>query len=386
MKPGRVHHQASPEPIGRWKALVFTLIPAVVLLVGLEAAVRYSGADLRCRGSHEKSPLWVCDPILSFQLKPNLRPDHKPLNAAGFRSREFTSKPAGVYRILALGDSTTFGMVVDGTFTYIKTPYPQRLEELVAERVGPRKVEVLNAGVPGYNSYMGVMLLRGKLRGLRPDLITVRWGWNDHLMSMGGAGGDAYQELDNPILLMGENLLLRTATYRYLRRLGREIKARNRPSHTPTVQDIPKSWRPDVPLDQFKKNLRRTVELGRGMGAEVWLLTTPHAFLTDENRGQYDKFPRNMSAKLLIMFSAIPSFERMIEIHDTYANATREVARETSAPLIDMEAAYAAHASEHLYTSTDVVHPTQQGHDLEAEMLYQQLVGEGIIQPKPTPP
>ena len=44
----------------------------------------------------------------------------------------------------------------------------------------------------------------------------------------------------------------------------------------------------------------------------------------------------------------------------------------------DMEAAYAAHASEHLYSSTDVVHPTQLGHDLEAEMLYRQLAAAGV--------
>jgi lysophospholipase L1-like esterase len=377
-----VKQEAPPPPIGPWKTLVFALIPVVALLLGLEAAIRLWGADRRCHGSYDQSPLWSCDPILSFQLKHDLMPGGKPLNAAGFRSREFAAKPDGVYRILALGDSTTFGMVVEDTFTYIETPYPQRLEQLVAERAGPGKVEVLNAGVPGYNSFMGVMLLRGKLHGLEPDLITVRFGWNDFLMSMGG-GGDVYRELDNPLLLMGENLLLRTATYRYLRRLGRELKARGNPERKPTPADIAKTWKPDVPLEQFKKNLRRIVELGRAEGAEVWLLTTPHAFLTDENRGQYDKFPRTMSAKLLIAFSAIPSFEKMIAIHDMYAEACRAVARETGAPLVDMEAAYAAHASEHLFASTDVVHPTQLGQNLEAEVLYQQLVGEGIIHPKP---
>ena len=99
-----------------------------------------------------------------------------------------------------------------------------------------------------------------------------------------------------------------------------------------------------------------------------------------------------MSGKLLIDFSAIPTFERMIEIHDQYAEATREVARETGATLVDMEAAYAAHASEHLYSSTDVVHPTQLGHDLEAEVRYRQLAAEGIASrsmtstPAATPP
>ena len=73
---------------------------------------------------------------------------------------------------------------------------------------------------------------------------------------------------------------------------------------------------------------------------------------------RFGLFPRTMSGKLLIAFSAIPTFDRMIEIHDAYADATREVGRELGAPVIDMEEAYRAHAAEHLYPSTDVVHPT----------------------------
>ncbi|MEO6027299.1 MAG: SGNH/GDSL hydrolase family protein [Candidatus Binatia bacterium] len=363
-----------PPALGPWKTLIFTLIPVVVLLLGFEVAIRMRGADRHCHGSYESSLLWTCDPILSFQVRKGMT----PLNEVGFRSPEFTTKRAGVFRILALGDSTTFGLIDEGEFKYIETPYPQRLQEILDHRAGPAKFEVLNAGVPGYNSFMGVMLLRQKLRGLQPDVITVRYGWNDHLMSMGGEAGNAYRELDNPFLLAIEDVLLQTATYRYLRRLGRELEARRSPERKPTVADIPREWKPNVPLGQYKKNLRRIVKLGREQGATVWLLTTPHAFLTDENRGQYDKFPDTMSAKLAIAFSAIPTFERMIEIHDQYAEATREVARQTGATLIDMEAAYAAHASEHLYSSSDVVHPTQLGHDLEAEMLHRQLAAEGI--------
>jgi lysophospholipase L1-like esterase len=370
-------------PVGPWKTLVFALIPVVLLLAGVETAIRVWGAHERCHGSYEQSPLWSCDPILSFKLKTGLEPAGQPLNQAGFRGREFTPKPAGVYRVLALGDSTTFGIVTENGFAYIETPYAERLEQRVAERVGPGKVEVLNAGVPGYNSFMGVMLLRGKLRGLHPDLITVRYGWNDFLMSMGGDGGQAFREIENAFLRSAEDLLLRTAIYPYLRRLNRELKARGNPEHKPTPADIPHEWKPNVPLEYYKRNLRRIVELGRAQGAEVWLLTAPHAFLTDENRGQYDKFPRTMSGKLLIAFSAIPSFDRMIEIHDAYAEATREIGRETGAPVIDMAAAYGAHAAEHLYNSTDVVHPTQLGHDLEAEVLYERLLAEGILKPAP---
>ncbi len=352
------------------------MLPALILLGMAEATIRLFRLHLHCSG-YEWSTIWSCDPILSFQLKDGVMPAGKPLNKKGFRGREFTPKRPGVYRVLALGDSTTFGVLLERSFEYVEEPYPERLEHLVDQRVGPGKVEVLNGGVPGYNSFMGVMLLRGKLRGLRPDLILVRFGWNDHLMSKGGGESQLYREIDNPLLLKAEDLLLTTATYPFLRRIGRELASWREPEHQPTLADIPQEWKPDVPLEQYRHNLRRIVALGRQGGSEVWLSTTPHAFLVAANRGRYDKFRR--AAQTLLALNAIPSFDRLIEIHDDYAEATRAVGRELGIPVVDMEAEYAAHAEEPLYSSADVIHPTQEGHDLEAEVLYARMVAVGIL-------
>jgi lysophospholipase L1-like esterase len=175
------------KPRSLAKSLVFASIPLAVLLVALELGVRVLRLDQDCPNSYSEGGMWACDPILNFKLSPDLIAGGKPLNRAGFRSREFTPKPAGVFRVLSLGDSWTFGIISTAVqpVIFIPEPYPQRLERLVAERVGPGRVEVLNAGVAGYNSFQGLMLLRSKLRGREPDLITVRFGWNDHFMSAG---------------------------------------------------------------------------------------------------------------------------------------------------------------------------------------------------------
>ncbi len=368
-------------PLATGKKLLFASITLLMLLVFIDVAVRVGGVAETCRNAYRYSPLWSCDPILSFKLKEDLKPGGVPLNRAGFRTHEFTLKPTGVYRILSLGDSCTFGMIVTKSFEYIPEPYPQRLEQLVAERAGPKKVEVLNAGVPGYNSYFGVMLLRTKLRGLSPDLITVRYGWNDHFMSRGGQKGNAYRERESPIARAVENMLLRTALYPFAWRLAIDVQAWRQPDQKPTPADIPHEWLPDVPLDSYKRNLRRIVELGHTQGAEVWILTSPHAFVTDENAGQYDKFPTTMAAKALIAFSAIPTFDRLIEIHDAYNDAARDVGRELDVPVVDMDALYRGHREAHLFEATDVPHPTQLGHNLEAEALYDRLVANGVIVP-----
>ncbi len=76
-------------------------------------------------------------------------------------------------------------------------------------RVGQGVVEVLNAGLPGYNSHHGVMLLRSKLRGLEPDLITVRFGWNEHFLSPAGEP-ELYREKESGLARSLEDLALRS--------------------------------------------------------------------------------------------------------------------------------------------------------------------------------
>jgi lysophospholipase L1-like esterase len=360
------------------KEIAFASITLVLCLLLLEVAVRVSGLADSCPDENPGGQ-WACDPILYFKPNPAQRPGGQPMNRADFRTHEFTPKPPGIYRILSLGDSCTFGIVTTTVFEYIPEPYPARLERMVAERAGAGKVEVLNAGVAGYTSFQGVMLLRTKLRGLHPGLITVRYGWNDHFMGAMGPG-HSFREPEGAFALAAQDLLLRTKLYPFVKRLDLEIQALH-PPPKPSIESIPKEWKPTVPLEQYKHNLRRMVELGRSQGAAVWLLTSPHAFLIDSNRGHYDQFRKTFNGQSILVWNAIPTFERLIEIHESYNAATREVGAELGVPVVDMDAIYRQHASEPLFTAYDIPHPTQEGHNLEAEALYERLLAEGIVKP-----
>ena len=66
------------------------------------------------------------------------------INSLGFRDREFSAeKPEGELRILAIGDSFTFGSGVQ-----LEDTWPQLLESLLREQT-ERPVEVINAGYAG---------------------------------------------------------------------------------------------------------------------------------------------------------------------------------------------------------------------------------------------
>lgn len=105
-------------------------------------------------------------------------------NNLGLRGPDVREKKRrGTYRILCMGDSTTFGWgVADGE------SYPRVAEATLAELGGlfGRRCQVLNAGVPGYTLQRIERYLERDLLTLRPDLVTVcSWGELDRPGPMG---------------------------------------------------------------------------------------------------------------------------------------------------------------------------------------------------------
>jgi lysophospholipase L1-like esterase len=93
-------------------------------------------------------------------------------NADGFRGREIGRKQAGVPRIAVIGDSYTFGWgVPDGE------AYPERTEVLLHE--SGRDVEVLNLGIPGYNTEQEWLLLIETMPRYGPDVVVLGYSMND---------------------------------------------------------------------------------------------------------------------------------------------------------------------------------------------------------------
>ena len=97
------------------------------------------------------------------------------INSLGFRGEEISQeKPEGSLRILCLGDSCTYGAMVSD-----KDAYPAVLERLLAAKLRPRQVEVINGGVVGYSSLQALLLLQEKGFALQPDIVTICVGFND---------------------------------------------------------------------------------------------------------------------------------------------------------------------------------------------------------------
>ncbi len=136
-------------------------------------------------------------------------------NSQGFRDTEHAlAKPAGVYRVVVIGDSVGAGLKVERT----EDTFPPLLQQLLDER--GLKSEVINLSVSGYNTQQEVELLRERGLAYSPDLVVVAYTLGDRERLDGGImetllaeerqHGGASARRANP-------WLLESALYRFLR-------------------------------------------------------------------------------------------------------------------------------------------------------------------------
>ena len=102
------------------------------------------------------------------------------INSEGFRGPEFMkNKPDNTYRIIAVGDSTTFGAGV----TYENT-WPIILEKKLQNISKSKNIEVINAGSGIAMSLKQSKLIKEKLVDYKPDLIIAFGGQSDMICKM----------------------------------------------------------------------------------------------------------------------------------------------------------------------------------------------------------
>jgi len=96
-------------------------------------------------------------------------------NSYGFRGDEFQEQKHDIdFRIFAVGGSTTYGSGVTDDETW-----PAYLQQIINEKIIGKKIEVINAGIPGADTRGELKAIKQKLAKLSPDLIIMFDGWND---------------------------------------------------------------------------------------------------------------------------------------------------------------------------------------------------------------
>ena len=95
------------------------------------------------------------------------------VNSIGIRDREFSlEKPEGVFRIVAIGDSVTFGLGVPSDKSFPKIIEQQLLSKGM-------NVEVLNFGISAYDTIAELELYKKSASNFNPDLVILTYILND---------------------------------------------------------------------------------------------------------------------------------------------------------------------------------------------------------------
>ena len=175
------------------RALIRHLAPRVLLvLVSTTLSVGFAEAMFRWYAEREFTREFPAStgnliPVRGaqvFALKPNTSGDAPGsvdakrtfpfrTNAHGLRDRDRPGKVPGTKRVLVIGDSYTWGYAV-----LEEEAYPQVAERLLAERGRP-DIEVINGGVPDYNSRQERRLLEQLIPIYQPDAIFLAYVVND---------------------------------------------------------------------------------------------------------------------------------------------------------------------------------------------------------------
>jgi hypothetical protein len=174
------------RPITKIKFIVFSLLPCLVLLGGAEVVARLAGLakpSLRSLPTREEAAgMYQADKDRFWSLRPlytgKVGRVQVTINSLGMRGPELEPKATNEFRILSLGESSTFGIGVESDQTYSAV-----LQRLLNQNASRQKFTVINAGVPAYSSFQSLKFLETRGLSLEPDLVLFYHEVNDYLPS-----------------------------------------------------------------------------------------------------------------------------------------------------------------------------------------------------------
>ena len=357
-----------------FSVLRFLFINLVIIGILLEIGLRLYFGNL---GTEEQKAMYLYSlqdlrrettvgalPFLNYGLGGEI------VNNLGYRDlvdREIP-KPDGIYRIAVLGGSTTFGLLMDRS-----QPYPERLERILHNNYGYTNIEVVNAGVIGYDTWNSLVNLSFRVLELEPDMIIIYHAMNDMhpreqllpecyrgMNLHRGINAEAavlqldaqwispsalhrfvfinFGWMDNPRSLEGS---LEQTIPCYYESLESNMTAAERVANNPPVY--------------FERNMRTMLTIAQGYDMDVMLATWAY----DNNaEGQY----------------AESYWQAGIAEHNAI---TAQLAEEYSTLFLDF--ASSAIADDSTYWLDDYVHQSIEGHIFQAELFAEYLISTGIL-------
>ena len=226
------------------------------------------------------------------------------VNSYGFQGPEpARPKPAGIYRIVFLGNACTSSGFPAATELMLRETHPE--------------VECLNFALPGYSSHQGAVIAKSFLAELEPDLLVVSFGWNDRWLAFGEIDEEKKMAVDR-----GAGRSAADELYSRWRLLQLSRKAL-----VPILGESKQLDVSRVPAERFMKNLEE-------IGAEAERLGAPVIFATEPS-----SHPSLGAPDDVVSSTYAKSKEDALALFRQYNDIIRRVASERSSRrLLDLDA------------------------------------------------
>lgn len=356
---------------------------------GLFDAIAFGTLDPATQKAHDFRT--IPHPYLAYALKPSWSTEPGAVqqashNALGFRGKETTrEKPPGVFRIVTLGGSSVYGQ----SESKDEAVWSARLEEILrVERPGAR-IEVINAGVPGYSSFEMLVQLEMRVVDLSPDLVVVYEAVNDMRTALYTAGapepaGDNthYRSpwpVDRPSSF--EKLLQKSRTYLIARRYLTDYVHRRADlfyyamvNYDGSARDdlycggrtgYPDGKVPERGFENYRRNLNQIISVAETARAQVLLAT--QAVMMWDLLGTSRECEKTQAE----------SFLRIQEIQREVAKARGVPLAETGKRIANEEEQHFRATGEHLFKND--VHPFDAGSELIARAVADALLDAKLL-------
>lgn len=260
------------------------------------------------------------------------------INSAGLRGDEIEPKGNKI-RIIGLGNSCTFGWR-----TPEKEIYLRRLEQYINSDSLLPKVEIINAGIPGYSSYQGMIFFKSEILNLKPDVILLMFGWNDQWAASDNIP-DKDIEFPPQLLLDLHDFIARLRIYRFMRKV---ILSATEKSLDESLNKMNPVYR--VSFDDFYKNLQSIALSARKYKIPVIILTSPIPSLKTY-------YPPG-------------SKSNMHTFHEAYNQQARKLAKNLDLGLVDLAQAFDEYDDLFDDARNDPIHFNAKGHQIAADLIY----------------
>lgn len=370
----------------RIKFVSFSLLVALLLLLALEVLVRVTGNDRPDLRSPLVNVGWESvhqsDDETFFSIRPNIDVAWQGFrvvtNSHGLRCPEFGEKN-GEFRILSLGESSTFGDRVENDETY-----SMQLEHKLTEHNPGQKYRVINAGVCAYSSFQSVKYLEARGLALEPDMVLFYHEFADFLPTANreslaanplGMGLTDKQLYLSKRQRWNRRLLAGSALYRYAKFQLARLRLQTpepRDAQTPEPRDgneapggVPIPWQ------------LRQISTPEGLR----MLKLPQRVPLEDRRENFEKLLQLCRTRNIQLVIIHPSY-RLSKPHECDLTA---FCREHNIPMFDAQASLHPDENDPARFFADLWHPNAQGQGALARDLDAFLERERLV-PLDSPP